>query len=81
MSRLQQKLTDLTENQVLVSKEERDKVVKESEAMTKQWRKRRRMTLDMIDAIMEGYQHPKAKLYEEIGVETDQDVGVTMPKS
>lgn len=81
MSRLQQKLSDLTENRVLVSKEERDKVVKENEGMTKQWRKRRRTALDMLDAILEGYPHPKAQLYEEIGVETDQDVGVTMPKA
>ncbi|KAK8376660.1 hypothetical protein O3P69_009936 [Scylla paramamosain] len=80
VSRLQQKLSDLTENRVLVSKEERDKVVKESDAMTRQWRKRRRMAMDILDAILEGYPHPKAQLYEEIGIETDQDAGVTLPK-
>lgn len=81
MSRLQQKLRDLTENRVLVSKEEQDRVRKESEGMTKHWRKRRRMAVDMLDAILEGYPHPKAHLYEEIGVETDQDVGAVLPKA
>lgn len=80
VSRLQQKLSDLTENRVLVSKEERDKVVKENEAMTKQWRKRKRIAMDILDAILEGYPHPKAQLYEEIGIETDQEAGVSLPK-
>lgn len=80
MCRLQQKLSDLTENRVLVSKEEQDSVKKESEGMTKQWRKRRRLALDMLDAILEGYSHTKVHLYEEIGVETDQDAGVVLPK-
>ncbi|XP_050711758.1 homologous-pairing protein 2 homolog [Eriocheir sinensis] len=79
--RLQQKLNDLTENRVLVSKEEQDSVRKESEGMTRQWRKRRRLALDMLDAILEGYPHPKVHLYEEIGVETDQDAGVVLPKA
>ena len=80
MSRLQQKLKDLTENCVLVSKEERDKVVKESDTMMRQWRKRKRMAMDVLDAILEGYPHPKSQLYEEIGIETDQEAGVTLPK-
>lgn len=78
---LQQKLDNLTENRVLVSKEERDRVKKENEGVTKQWRKRRRTALDMLDAILEGYPHPKAHLYEEIGVETDQDAGAVLPKA
>ncbi|KAG0698659.1 Homologous-pairing protein 2 [Chionoecetes opilio] len=81
VSRLQQKLSDLTENRVLVSKDERDKVVKDNDAMTKQWRKRRRIATDILDAILEGYPHPKAHLYEEVGVETDQEAGVTLPKT
>ncbi|KAK7084672.1 PSMC3 interacting protein [Halocaridina rubra] len=77
---MQKKLKDLQENQVLVSKEEKDKVNKDSENMLKMWRKRRRMTVDILDAIMEGYPKTKKVLYEEIGIETDEDVGITMPK-
>ncbi|KAK8743118.1 hypothetical protein OTU49_001538 [Cherax quadricarinatus] len=81
VSQLQLKLSSLQENQVLVSKEEKDQVTKVSEQMIKEWRKRKRMALDVLDAIMEGYPHPKKQLYEEIGIETDEDVGVVMPKT
>ncbi|XP_045596094.2 homologous-pairing protein 2 homolog [Procambarus clarkii] len=81
VSKLEHKLSSLKENQVLVSKEEKDKITKASEQMIKQWRKRRRMALDILDAIMEGYPHPKKQLFEEIGIETDEDVGVVLPKS
>nr|XP_045596094.1 homologous-pairing protein 2 homolog [Procambarus clarkii] len=81
VSKLEHKLSSLKENQVLVSKEEKDKITKASEQMIKQWRKRRRMALDILDAIMEGYPHPKMQLFEEIGIETDEDVGVVLPKS
>lgn len=78
---LQKKLQDLTENKVLVSKDEWDRVKKENGDMTKRWRKRRRMALDMLDAILEGYPHPKSHLYEQIGIETDEDAGVVLPKA
>ncbi|KAG7171758.1 homologous-pairing protein 2 homolog [Homarus americanus] len=81
VSKLQQRLSDLQENQVMVSKEEKDKISKANEEMVKQWRKRRRMARDMLDAILEGYPHPKKHLFEEIGIETDEDVGVNLPKT
>jgi hypothetical protein len=34
----------------------------------------------VTDAILDGYPNPKKALYEEIGVETDQDVGAKMPE-
>ncbi|XP_071512524.1 homologous-pairing protein 2 homolog [Panulirus ornatus] len=81
ISKLQQKLTNLQGNQVLVSKEEKDQTDKECEQMNKQWRKRRRIALDITDAILEGYPHSKKQLFEEIGIETDEDAGVKLPKT
>ena len=81
VSKLQEKLTGLEENQVLVSKEEKDKVYSENENMNKTWRKRKRMAMDILDAILEGYPKSKKQLFEEIGVETDEDVGVALPKT
>lgn len=81
MSRLKKKLSDLQENQVLISKEEKDKINSENEKMVKMWRKRRRMAMDILDAILEGYPKKKKDLFDDIGIETDEDVGVKLPKA
>ncbi|XP_075164838.1 homologous-pairing protein 2 homolog [Haematobia irritans] len=39
------------------------------------YRKRKRICTDMLDAIMEGYPKTKKALIEDIGVETDEEVG------
>ena len=36
-----------------------------------EWRKRKRMCCDMLDAILEGYPKGKKALYEEVGIEVD----------
>ncbi|ROT80199.1 hypothetical protein C7M84_001049 [Penaeus vannamei] len=81
VSRLKKKLSDLQENQVLISKEEKDKINSENEKMVKMWRKRRRMAMDILDAILEGYPKKKKDLFDDIGIETDEDVGVKLPKA
>lgn len=63
----------------MVSKEEREATTKLMKHMVVQWRKRRRYANDMLDGIMEGYPHPKKQLIEEIGLETDEEVGAVMP--
>ncbi|XP_066987835.1 LOW QUALITY PROTEIN: homologous-pairing protein 2 homolog [Macrobrachium rosenbergii] len=81
ISTLQNKLSNLqSTTQDLVSKEEKEKIEGESENMNKMWRKRKRMAMDILDAILEGYPKPKKVLLEEIGVETDEDVGVVLKK-
>lgn len=45
------------------------------------WRKRRRMAMDILDAILEGYPKKKKDLFDDIGIETDEDVGVKLPKA
>ncbi|XP_068208895.1 homologous-pairing protein 2 homolog [Palaemon carinicauda] len=82
ISTLQDKLTSLQSTTTgLISKEEKDKIASESENMNKVWRKRKRMAMDILDAILEGYPKPKKVLFEEIGVETDEDVGVVLKKT
>ena len=56
------------------------KVVKQHEASTGQWRKRKRMATEILDSILESWPKSKKSLYEEIGVETDESAGVTLPK-
>ena len=38
------------------------------------------MATDILDSILESWPKSKKCLYEEIGVETDETAGVTLPK-
>lgn len=71
---LQAKLTSLSQNTVIVSAEERTKISKEHERLLKEYRKRKKMCTEIINAIMEGYPKTKKVLMEEVGIETDEDV-------
>lgn len=71
---LRTKLTHLSENTVMVSVEERSKITQEHDKLLKEYRKRKRMCMDVINAIMEGYPKTKKALLEEVGIETDEDV-------
>ncbi|KAH9370712.1 homologous-pairing protein 2 homolog [Haemaphysalis longicornis] len=78
--RLKARLEKLTSNTTFVEPEEKDRIYKDNEKFVKEWRKRKRLANDVIDAILEGYPKGKKALLEETGVETDEDVRVTMPK-
>ena len=38
------------------------------------------MATDILDSVLESWPKSKKSLYEEIGVETDEDAGVSLPK-
>lgn len=71
---LRTKLTHLSENAVIVSVDERSKITQEHDKLLKEYRKRKRMCMDVVNAIMEGYPKTKKALLEEVGIETDEDV-------
>ncbi|XP_002409139.3 homologous-pairing protein 2 homolog [Ixodes scapularis] len=74
------RLEKLTSNTSFVEPKVRDKIYKDKETAVKEWRRRKRMANDMLDAILEGYPKGKKALLEEAGVETDEDAKVVMPK-
>uniref|UniRef100_A0A0B7A6W4 Homologous-pairing protein 2 homolog n=1 Tax=Arion vulgaris TaxID=1028688 RepID=A0A0B7A6W4_9EUPU len=76
---LKNKLGKLKEGRVLISKEEKDKVFKNREKYVKEWRKRKRITSDILNSILEGYPKTKKQLYDDIGIETDEDYNVKPP--
>ena len=65
----------------LISKEDKKAVEKEHEASIKEWRKRKRMCLNIIDAIMESYPKSKKAFFEETGIATDEENGAKIPDS
>ena len=46
-----------------------------------EWRKRKRSCVDVINSILENYPKSKKILLEDIGVETDEDAGVSPPQT
>ncbi|TNM96937.1 homologous-pairing protein 2 homolog [Takifugu rubripes] len=64
-----------------VTPEEREKVYKEREVYVKEWRKRKRLASDMMNAILEGYPKSKKEFLDEVGVETDEECKVVVPSS
>nr|XP_033774045.1 homologous-pairing protein 2 homolog [Geotrypetes seraphini] len=62
-----------------VTPEEKEKVYNERNLYCKEWRKRKRMAIDLFDAILEGYPKNKKQFFEEVGIETDEDHKVTLP--
>lgn len=80
-SLLSEKLSKLkVGNVTVISKEEKDKVCEERRKYVKEWRKRKRMTNDILGAILEGYPKTKKQLFEDIGIETDEDYAVAIPE-
>lgn len=63
-----------------VSPEERKQVMGSRSLYVKAWRKRKRMTTDIMNAVLEGYPKSKKQLCEEVGIETDEDFSVKPPE-
>ncbi|XP_031717817.1 homologous-pairing protein 2 homolog [Anarrhichthys ocellatus] len=64
-----------------VTPEEKEKVYKDRDVYVKEWKKRKRLASDMMDAILEGYPKSKKQFLDEVGVETDEDSKVVVPST
>ena len=80
IAQLEMKLSDLGDQNNMVDQDTMKVAKKSQNENVKEWRKRKRMFADMTDAILENWPNPKKALFEEMGVETDQDVGVNIPE-
>ncbi|MCL4128774.1 UNVERIFIED_CONTAM: hypothetical protein GTU68_029210 [Idotea baltica] len=63
---------------VRVSRVEKERIEEDRNRKLKEWRKRKRLATEVLDAILEGYPKSKKELFQDIGIETDQDVGVQL---
>jgi len=76
----EQRLNAIKNQSNAVSPEEKDRILANREKHLREWRKRKRMAVDACDAILEHYPKSKKDFFEEVGIETDEDVGVVLPK-
>ena len=75
-----EKLASLKRLSGNVSVDDRRRAQEQHRRLVSEWRKRKRIATDIVDAIMEGYPKRKKDLHEEVGLETDEEAGVTLPK-
>ena len=62
-----------------ISEEDMKKIEQKCKVYETEWKKRKRGCMDMINTISDGMDKNKKDLIEEIGIETDEDLGVTCP--
>ncbi|XP_074659222.1 homologous-pairing protein 2 homolog [Tubulanus polymorphus] len=74
------KLKVIKDSGDLVTPEEREEVMTQRANYVKIWKKRKRLANDILNAILEGYPKTKKQLYEEIGIETDEEYKVAPPE-
>ncbi|KAJ2776835.1 PSMC3 interacting protein [Coemansia javaensis] len=58
----------------VISPEEKARIEAEHGEMVKHWRARKRMFKNIADMVAEGYPGKMSALFEELGIETDEDV-------
>ena len=76
---MEARLHKLSTEQNVVSKEEKENISKNHELAVKEWRKRKRMCTNVMDAILESYPKSKKDFIEDVGIETDEEMGVKIP--
>jgi len=73
------RLSKLENNQEVISAEDKAKISMLHSTTVTIWKKRKRMVTDVLDSVLESWPKSKKSLMEEIGVDSDEDVGVKIP--
>jgi len=76
VSELKFRVDQITKKTGNVSEKDREQVTKVYEKINKEYRKRKRICMDILDSILENCPKTKKALFEEIGIETDESVGM-----
>lgn len=75
---LKEKLDIISKNSVKISETDKKQIQNDYESNMKEWHKKKRVCMDIVEAMLEGYHDSKRALLNEIGIETDEDVGVPL---
>ena len=77
---LEQKLQTLKQGSRGVDPAENRKVKDKLVRLVTEWRKRKRLASNSLDAILEACPKPKKALMEEMGLDTDEEFNAVLPK-
>lgn len=81
VNKLEEKFESLSKSKVQISDKERESIKNENEKYMREYRKRKRICMDIVNSILENYPKTKKALLEEVGIETDEDVGCNLTKT
>ncbi|CAH1112208.1 unnamed protein product [Psylliodes chrysocephalus] len=62
----------------LIEPQRKKEVQKHFDKYLNEYKKRKRLCMDMLNAILENYPKSKKHLFDDIGIETDEDVGFSL---
>lgn len=80
ISTLEQKLNHIREQFKNVDPSEQAKIRSKKRVLIQEWKSRKRIATEALDRIVENDPKSRKELYEEIGIETDEDYNVIIPK-
>jgi 26S proteasome regulatory subunit (ATPase 3-interacting protein) len=75
---LKEKLDSISKNIMKLSEADKKQIQNDHASNIREWRKKKRVCMDIVEAMLEGYHDSKRALLNEIGIETDEDVGVPL---
>jgi 26S proteasome regulatory subunit (ATPase 3-interacting protein) len=75
---LKEKLESISKNTIKISEDHKGRIQKDHEKNVKEWKRRKRLCMDIIETILESYPESKRSLLNEMGIETDEDVGIPL---
>ncbi|CAK8698473.1 unnamed protein product [Clavelina lepadiformis] len=78
---LEKRLAELKCNGPCMDPVKKNTMVDEHKLNISQWRKRKKMTTDLMNAVLEGYPKSKRQFLEEVGLETDESCSVSLPQT
>uniref|UniRef100_H2ZD74 Homologous-pairing protein 2 homolog n=1 Tax=Ciona savignyi TaxID=51511 RepID=H2ZD74_CIOSA len=81
VKKMQNHLNSLKSMSGSIDPTQKKKTLEQHKTFVGQWRKRKRMTSDLMNAVLEGYPKSKKLFLEEVGIETDEICGVTVFKA
>jgi len=77
---MEERLEKLQNNQVLITEEQKNEINKRYAEAVTHWKKRKRMCMNALDSILESWPKSKKDLFDQIGIDTDESCGVSIPK-
>nr|XP_039263890.1 homologous-pairing protein 2 homolog [Styela clava] len=80
VKQLKERLTKAKQSTEDISEEDKKNIYKNHKQFVSHWKKRKRMTTDLMEAVLEGYPKSKKVFIEEVGIETDEECNAKIPE-
>ncbi|CAL8094225.1 unnamed protein product [Calicophoron daubneyi] len=81
LSKVEAEIRRLKGGGPVITAEELETVSAARSRLIGEWRKRKRIAMNIIDAVAESYPKSKKQLIADVGIETDEDCGVALPNT